>query len=324
MRKKTVIVVVASLVLVITGTLLLYAHYFGPRDSHATQKEFIVPEGEEMYSIVKSLKEQGFIRSQTAFTIALGAVNHGARIRPGGYTISASMDALSIAGILGKPPYLVWFSFPPGWRKEQIANRLVTQLNWTPEQKEEWLTIDTAKSASYTEGVFYPDTYLIPSAQSPAQVADRFVDRFQEVFAPYASQAAQEGRKWTDVLTMASLIQREAGATDMAIVSGILWNRLDKHMLLQVDATLQYIKGTDGNWWPVPLSADKYIESPFNTYLHTGLPPHPIAEPSLAAINAALHPQKTSCLYYLHDPKGIIHCSDTYQGQVKNVNKYLK
>ncbi len=311
--------------LLVTAVLLAYAHYFGPTDAEATIKEFVVPEGEDTYHIVSALKSQGFIRSQTAFAFALAAVTHGSHIRPGGYTISASMDAWSIADILGKPPYLVWLSFPPGWRKEQIADRLTTILNWTPKEKSDWLTIYTAKTQAYVEGVYYPDTYLIPSDQTPAQVATRLIDRFQQVFAPYASQATQEGIAWTDVLTMASLLEREAaGPQDRQLIAGILWNRVHKHMLLQVDATLQYVVGTEGNWWPIPTPADKAVDSPFNTYRHVGLPPHPIAEPSLASIAAVLNPQKTSCLYYLHDTKGIIHCSDTYQGQVKNVTKYLK
>lgn len=324
-KPRTFFIALLIFVLILAGGLLVYAHYFGPVDPYATQQEFIVQEDTPTYQVISELKKQGYIRSQTAFSVALATVTHGANVRPGGYTISASMDALSIANVLGKPPYLVWFTFPPGWRKEQIADRLTTLLNWTPAQREEWLTIDTNKSASYVEGVYYPDTYLIPSDQSPAQVASRLIDRFQQVFAPYASDAAQEGLAWTDVLTMASLIERETGGPqDMALISGILWNRIHTHMALQVDATLQYVVGTEGNWWPTPKPADKAIESPFNTYKHTGLPPHPIAEPSLDSIEAALHPTKTSCLYYLHDTKGQIHCSATYAGQVQNVTKYLK
>ncbi|MEO6536600.1 MAG: endolytic transglycosylase MltG, partial [Candidatus Paceibacterota bacterium] len=90
------------------------------------------------------------------------------------------------------------------------------------------------------------------------------------------------------------------------------------------DATLQYIKGTEGNWWPTPLSADKYLKSPFNTYQHTGLPPHPINNPSLESIAAVLNPESTNCLFYLHDASHDIHCSVTYGGQKSNVNKYLK
>jgi UPF0755 protein len=99
---------------------------------------------------------------------------------------------------------------------------------------------------------------------------------------------------------------------------------LNDHMALQIDATLQYAKGTEGDWWPTPTAADKSIVSPFNTYKHTGVPPHAIDEPGLGAINDVLNPEKTNCLYYLHDNNGQIHCSVDYAGQLANVNKYLK
>ena len=85
----------------------------------------------------------------------------------------------------------------------------------------------------------------------------------------------------------------------MRLISGIIHNRLKIGMPLQIDATLQYITGQSNNWWPVPRSEDKEIDSPFNTYQNKGLPPLPIATPSKDAIRAALNPAKTDCLYYL-------------------------
>jgi UPF0755 protein len=126
------------------------------------------------------------------------------------------------------------------------------------------------------------------------------------------------------VLTLASIVDRESAKDDKALVAGILWNRLDVGMKLQADATLQYVKGKEGNWWPQPLSEDKYLDSPFNTYQHTGLPPHPINNPSMDSIDAVLNPVDTDCLYYLHDTDHQIHCSVTYAGQVDNVNRYLR
>ncbi|MBU1754819.1 endolytic transglycosylase MltG, partial [Patescibacteria group bacterium] len=83
--------------------------------------------------------------------------------------------------------------------------------------------------------------------------------------------------------------------------------------------------GTEENgWWPIPKSEDKYLDSPFNTYQYKGLPPHPIANPGLASIAAALNPTATSCLYYLHDGKGQIHCSKTYSEHLANIRRYLK
>jgi UPF0755 protein len=96
-------------------------------------------------------------------------------------------------------------------------------------------------------------------------------------------------------------------------------------MLLQADATLQYATDTkETGWWAAPDPDDKYVESPFNTYQHEGLPPAPIATPSLASIEAALDPEPTSCLFYLHDGNGRIHCSPNYAGHLANVDRFLR
>ena len=108
----------------------------------------------------------------------------------------------------------------------------------------------------------------------------------------------------------------------MRLISGIIWNRIFKGMKLQMDATLQYVKGNEADWWPQVTPDDKNIPSPYNTYLHTDLPPTPISNASLAAITAAYNPIKTSCLFYIHDKKGNIHCSATYVGQLANIKKY--
>jgi UPF0755 protein len=307
------------------SSVLLYSHYFGPADPFAGQVQFIVTPGETNDQVDALLKTQGFIRSRTAFRIALLRDTKGATIRPGGYNLSASMDVWSIASALSKPPYLVFFSFLPGWRKEQIAEKLATTFSWTPEQVQHWLNIDTAPEPSFVEGVYYPTTYLIPADRTPAAIARQFSDRFKSEFSTAALSATRKDLPWTEVVILASLIEREAaGPADRALIAGIMLNRLTVHMPLQIDATLQYIKGSTGNWWPVPMGTDKLLESPFNTYKHLGLPPHAIANPGLDAINAVLNPQATDCLYYLHDTKGSIHCSKTYAGQLANVKKYLK
>jgi UPF0755 protein len=121
------------------------------------------------------------------------------------------------------------------------------------------------------------------------------------------------------------LVQREAaGSHDMRLISGVIHNRLKQNMPLQIDATLQYITGDFENWWPVPRSSDKFIDSPFNTYQNKGLPPLPIATPSKEAIKAALNPLKTDCVYYLHDSRRVIHCAKTYDQHKRNIRNYLR
>jgi len=147
------------------------------------------------------------------------------------------MVTVSIADTWDRKLPLAWITVTPGMRKEEIADLLSEYLTWTPEEREEWLTVHTAPSPSFVEGVYYPDTYLIPTDQSPKEVAERMRSRFQEVFAPFANEAAEKDIAWTDVLTLASLVEREAARTDKALFAAIPWNRIDQDILLQVAAT---------------------------------------------------------------------------------------
>ncbi len=323
--RRSLIIAGGLAVIALFAFALGYARYFGPVSSvDVPSTEFIVTPDETFEQIASDLKTQGYIKSITAFRVAFAKAGGIRAIPEGGYTISPSMDVWMVAEQLAAPPYLAWVTFPPGWRKEQIADYLTKKLNWTREQRQEFIDVSTAPSPEEVEGVYYGDTYLIPSDQSPGQVAARLRDRFQEMFAPYAEQTVEKNVTWTETLIMASLIEREAAKNDKHLVAGILWNRINDGMRLQVDASLQYIRGEEGNWWPTPRSEDKQLESPFNTYKYAGLPPHPIANPSIESIEAALNPEDTDCMYYLHDADGVIHCSVTYAGQVANVERYLR
>jgi UPF0755 protein len=299
-----------------------YSRFFGPAGDDATKIEFVVTPNEPLATVAADLKSDGLVRSEWAFMLAY--LREGRAIRAGGYEISTTMDAWSVADTLGNSPYLAWVVVKPGMRFEEIGDLLANQLSWTKEERAAWSAIASSTAKGYEDGVYFPDTYLIPSDQPPVQVAARLADRFSQVTEPYLEEAAKDGLKWSTVLTIASLIEREAAGPDMKLISGIIRNRLEKNMALQLDDTLQYVKGSTDNWWPVVHSEDKYLDSPFNTYEHTGLPPHPIANVPLAAIDAALNPEVTHCLYYLHDNTGQIHCSPNYAGQLQNVNKYLK
>jgi UPF0755 protein len=119
------------------------------------------------------------------------------------------------------------------------------------------------------------------------------------------------------------------------LIAGIIWNRLQKNMNLEVDATVQYARDnqihfsknkyvSQGSWWYPIKPADEKIDSPYNTYLNPGLPSHPIDNPGLEAIDATLNSADTNCLYYLHDKNGQIHCAATFQEHRANIEKYLK
>ena len=286
---------------------------------------FTVSQNTGTSAIIEGLKTHGFIKTKWAFSLAL-TLQGTNRILPGGYEISKGMSAWQLAKALYQGPTQKWISIPEGLRKEEIAEILAKQLSWSAAEKQKWIDVYTAPDSDHTEGVYFPDTYLIPNNESPADTAKRLRNHFEEKFAPAAKEAAKQNIKWDTLLKIASLVQREAGGqTDMPIIAGIIWNRLLQGMKLDIDATIQYARGNTGNGWWAPISAsDKQLDTPYNTYMYKGLPPHPICNPGLEAINAVLHPSETKCLYYLHDSNGQIHCAETYEQHLQNVATYLR
>lgn len=312
-----------SLALVIIG-YFAYAIFFQNAEAKAESERYIVPLKSDK-NVFAEIKEKGFVKSSFALAIS-NTLNGVVSVEPGGYKISKSMSAWQVSRVFKAGPYMKWVVIPEGLRKEEIAEKLAEVLGWSEQQKYDWVTKYTNTDPNYIEGTYFPDTYLIPLTESPEDVAKRFRARFEEKFAPYSKEATAQNIRWPTLIKLASIVQREAnGKADMPLVAGILWNRLEKNMRLEVDATLQYARGDkgDGFWAPISIE-DKKLNSPFNTYRNTGLPPRPISNPGVSAIEAALHPASTTCLYYLHDKSGEIHCATTYDEHKANIEKYLK
>jgi len=306
--------------------ILCYFLLFAAPNGNAEAERFVVPLDSGRSQTIQSLADGGFIKSSFGFNIALILRGKFGAIAPGGYKISKSQNAPQIAGVLTGEPYMKWTIIPEGLRKEQIATQLTQALDWSNQTKNDFLNFYSSIGPDYKEGVYFPDTYLLPKDETGSHIAKRFIDKFNEKFQPYAGQFSKENIKWTTAVKIASLVQREAaGEGDMPLIAGIIWNRLLQGMPLAVDATIQYAKGgTDDDYWTPLTKGDTKMNSPYNTYLHRGLPPTPIANPGLPAILAVLNPTKTNCLYYLHDPSGTIHCAATYAEHQKNIEKYLK
>jgi cell division protein YceG involved in septum cleavage len=215
----------------------------------------------------------------------------------------------------------------PGMRKEQVANAFGGVLGWTTKEKQTFLTKTPYAILPLPEGSFSPGIYPVSIDTTPLMaqllVNDRFSTDILDHYGPTTAQVVP----LSTALTIASLIEREAGGMDdRRIISGIIWNRLFINMPLQVDATLQYAKASalgGTSWWPTVVpSTDLRRKSPYNTYLNKGLPPTPIASPSVASVLAALNPVNTTCLFYFHDANQRFHCSDTYAGHVTLLKKY--
>jgi cell division protein YceG involved in septum cleavage len=213
-----------------------------------------------------------------------------------------------------------------GYRQEEVASVFAKQLGWNTAQKTLFLKQLRTVEPILTEGQIVPGTYAVRSLMTPADVQIMLNDRYQKEIVSRYSLATEELLPLHDALTIASLLQKETRDPDeMRVISGIIWNRLWIDMRLQIDATLQYAKAnksTTKTWWPVPVPADKYIKSAYNTYQNKGLPPGPIASPSMAAVLAALNPKNTDCMFYFHDARGTFHCTETYEEHVRLLKKY--
>lgn len=316
-----IVVLIFSLALFV---LFLLWNYLGPVNKSTEQITFIVPQNIANYNLADSLFENRLIKNKKGFQFLQDNFFKNIEIKSGGYKLTFSLNAWQIMKKITNKQDLFWVNvfFCP--RKEQVGEKLASVLGWNQDQLTKWngLNINT----EYFEGVYYPDTYLIPVDESVELVAQRFVNRFNEKFSPLTDEYVSKNIKWTTGIKIASLIAREAaGREDAKLISGIIWNRLNQDMRLQIDATMQYTlgKNENGSWWGNISLEQKQSDSPYNSYKNTGLPPTPICSPNIDFIEAALNPDETDCIYYLHDTNRQIHCAKTYTEHKANIVKYL-
>jgi UPF0755 protein len=268
-------------------------------------------------NVVKSAPEfQAFAESQGVTTF-----------KPGRYYLYENEgNRASLATLSGAPAELIpdqKLLLPPGLTLGKIADRIGALRNKSRDRFLEVARSGTIRSkfepqsVQSLEGLTWPDTYFIGATETEAQILQRLVAEFDK-------RATAIGLVAPDVnpyntINIAAMVQTEAGNNDdMPLISAVLWNRLAKGMPLQVDATLCYAKG---GCPPVPVNADKAIDSPYNTYKVNGLPPTPIATVSQAALNAALHPAAVDYLYYVADKNGKTYFASTLAEHERNIVK---
>ncbi len=211
-----------------------------------------------------------------------------------------------------------------GEKASQVTNNISKVMGWDQSERDIFQTVMADNPLHFAEGVYYPGKYTVAKGASPIEVAAVIKTAFQENIVNRFPAELVEALPLTEVLTFASLLEREAyDFDDMRTISGIIWNRQFIDMKLQLDATMQYAKAErDGlTNWPQPLPADKNIDSPYNTYKYAGLPPGPIANPSIDAVIAALNPRETKCFFYFHDNRGNLYCNETYAGHQADLKR---
>ena len=312
-----VFITVIAIASVVAGILI------SPVDTMNAQTiPVVIPRGAGATQIGKILEEKGIIRSWMVFRLYGQLFPIPGQLQAGTVMLAQNMTLEQIYKQLQTGTDDVWITILEGWRVEEVADALVQSLDQF--DREQFLV-----EAKKDEGRLYPDTYLLPKTATPGAVLRVLRSTFaKRVEQALAQEQQASGLSWNEILTLASLIEREArDPAARRMVAGILLNRIEQGWPLQVDATMQYAKGYDEQeqtWWPVPLAADKSIDSPYNTYQITGLPPAPIANPSLDSIQAALDPTPSTMMYYITDLQGRMHYAETLQQHNANVDKYLR
>lgn len=277
-----------------------------------------IENGASAVEVATTLADAGIIRDPQLLRLTLRLSGGSSHIQPGPYLFSSPQNVFTVArrlvvGDFGLPPVRV--TFPEGETARDIAKRVHGAF---PDIS----SFDFLSEAQPYEGYLFPDTYIfLPSANADAVVKTMRAN-FNEKIAPLLAEVNTSGHPLSDIVIMASLIEREARTLAVKrIIAGILWNRLELGMPLQVDAVFGYIYGRDTY---SPTFDDLKVDSPYNTYTHKGLPPGPISNPGLDSLDAALHPTKTDYLYYLTGRDGVMHYATTYAGHQANQRKFLK
>ncbi len=276
------------------------------------------------YQVGQTLKDAGVIESPLVFSLVAKMKGADAKLHAGTYTLDASK---------GYNFYINTFAYDYTYRTTNITipegstladiKRIIVSTGYVSDAE-----FEAALEAEYDydflkgvdrdnplEGYLFPDTYNISNTMSAEDMVDMMLRRFEEVFVQkYSDRAKKLGYSDDEIMILASIIECEAGSgNDRTKVSSVFHNRLNRpstYPYLQSCATVQYVLGEKK---PILSIEDTKIDSPYNTYIHKGLPIGPICNPGKAAIEAALYPADTDYLYFQSDSAGKIYYATTLQ-----------
>lgn len=290
-----------------------------PVDSGDTMlRTFTVNKGEGVKQIAANLKSQNLIKDPNVFYLLVKQLGLENKIQAGDFRISPAMNAEKIANTLQTAVNDFRVTIPEGKRAQEIADILSQSF---PSFQDSW-----RQQLEAQEGYLFPDTYSFPKDATIDQIIKTMTDNFE---AKYATLTGGQRNTLTEkeIVTIASLVEREARHdVDRPMVASVILNRYKIGMKLDIDATIQYALGydkADKRWWKENLTVDDLaLNSPYNTYKVSGLPPTPISNPGVKALEAVINPANTEYIFYISDKDGVNHYAKTNEEQEANKKKY--
>lgn len=318
MKTRTKIIILIPLLLLFAGGALLFWTYRELQTPFAhdkAEKYIEIPRGLSPSQIVGKLASEGIIRREWPLLAYIKWTGAGGKLKAGEYRFPSPISPIDVLRKLEEGEQrLSRFTVIEGWSRWEIAAALarVPELNLVnPEAALPFLNDvsaikDLDPQADNLEGYLYPDTYNFPPDSTPETMVAALVKRFRQQWKPeWTEKARALNMSPRQIVTIASLIETESKLKDeRPVVASVIYNRLKKNMPLGIDSTVIYAAKLAGKWKNdgKVYKSDLERQSPYNTRLHTGLPPGPIASPSLNSIEAALNPAETDFLFYVREP----------------------
>lgn len=309
---------------VAAGVVFFLWNGLRPTSASATSVQVTISSGMRAQKVAEVLEENGLIRNAFLFSGWLKLEGEGSRFQAGVYELEPGMTREQIVAKLNTGDIVaaatIRFTIPEGFTVQQIAARLSETAGvdkakfmeaagnsalWTGSLWTKALPVDNSLRQPL-EGYLFPDTYEMKHGSTEVDLINRMLseldNKLDQLPEDWQSQLEERGLTVHQLLTIASLVEREVVVDEeRPIVASVIQNRLKKKMPLQIDATIQYLLDKQKERL---LEVDLKVDSPYNTYLNQGLPPGPIASPSLKSIEAALYPEQTDYLYYVTKKDG--------------------
>ena len=329
---KTLLFIFISLFIIVCAAaglfweLRIYADT--PAQANALENVVInVRPGQTLKATADILHKESIIQNALKFVLIARIKGYDKRLKAGEYVLSATMPPRQILEIMVKGAVrLHKLTIPEGYNIYQIAEMVAmaefgTKSDFITAATNTTLIRKNGLEAETFEGYLFPDTYLFPKEVTIEKIISTMVHRFRSVFTPeWIARASELGFTVHQVVTLASIIEKETGAPDeRPIISSVFHNRLEKKMRLESDPTVIYgIKNFDGNL------TRKHLDTitPYNTYKIRELPPGPIANPGRASLEAALYPEKTAFIYFVSKKDKTHHFSTSLKQHNRAVQKY--
>lgn len=313
------------LVILIMGFGLFFVR---PAEKGGGYQVIAVQEGMSLKEAADRLEDKGIITDKTLFMLWARLMGYSRSIKAGEYRLSSGMAPIRIMDILTRGVIITHpVTIPEGFSIKQIAE-VLAKKNLVNEEKFLSLARDPETLKKYgipgssLEGFLYPDTYQFGKGLSADTIIGTMIRRFREMITPYKDRIDESGMTMKEVITLASIVEKETGNTEeRPIIASVFLNRIKKGMRLESDPTVIYGIGEfSGNLKREDLSEP----TPYNTYVIKGLPPGPIANPGLESIKAVLFPAETKYLYFVSKNDGSHFFSKTLKEHNRAVMRYQK